>query len=278
MVRAGSGRPGPSGAGQPNMRGHAGGKTARRADRTGPLSAEAGAEPVRRDRDRPIKLRSTVPRHLLPPVMLDRGETLARVREGRQLTSGLSPATKGRLGDAADDGKLGEVRDVDQDAEMQICVPVMRKLSSVLLGVCVWASLGQSKGMVRWLRLRTVQARRSRGNRRSRMVAFHPSSPQTKPRIFSSPYCCSARGWSLSIGRVRWWCGRGMRVQRGGAARCGPIFRGELEYVSLGHVGAREVFWLVEGGGGGDERGPGRWLLRPGSERGSGEGCCKVFH
>jgi hypothetical protein len=109
--------------------------------------------------------------------MLDRGETLARVREGRQLTSGLSPATKGRLGDAADDGKLGEVRDVDQDAEMQICVPVMRKLSSVLLGVCVWASLGQSKGMVRWLRLRTVQARRSRGNRRSRMVAFHPSSP-----------------------------------------------------------------------------------------------------
>jgi hypothetical protein len=50
-----------------------------------------------------------------------------------------------------------------------------------------------------------------------------------------------------------------------------------VSYVGLGHVGSRGGLWLGERVGGESERGLEWCLPREGSERGSGEGCCKVF-
>jgi hypothetical protein len=50
---------------------------------------------------------------------------------------------------------------------------------------------------------------------------------------------------------------------------CGAWWPYKAERVGLGWfglVGYREGRWLVEWGGGEEERGPGRWLLRPGTE------------
>jgi hypothetical protein len=57
-----------------------------------------------------------------------------------------------------------------------------------------------------------------------------------------------------------------MGVQRGAGGCCGLINKGEWAMSVLGHVGLMEGLWLVEWGGGEEERGPGRWLLRPGTE------------
>jgi hypothetical protein len=64
------------------------------------------------------------------------------------------------------------------------------------------------------------------GQKGSNMVAFFSSSSHNIIRVSLLLLYYRARGRYLCSGRVRWWCGRGMRVQRGAVVGCGLIYRG----------------------------------------------------